>query len=43
MYLGHIGAGMALKKVEPKVNVGVLIFRSFVFWTNLLSFILTRA
>jgi len=28
MFVGHLGVGLALKKVEPKINLGVLFFAS---------------
>jgi len=28
MFVGHIGVGLALKKVEPKLNLGTLLFAS---------------
>jgi len=28
MFVGHIGVGLALKKAEPKLNLGALIFAS---------------
>ena len=28
MFVGHLGVGLALKKIEPKINLGVLFFAS---------------
>ncbi len=28
MFIGHLGVGMALKQVEPRVNLGILFFAS---------------
>jgi hypothetical protein len=28
MFVGHLGVGLALKTVEPKINVGILLFAS---------------
>ena len=28
MFVGHLGVGLALKKIEPKINLGILFFAS---------------
>jgi len=37
MFIGHLGVGLALKKVEPELNLGVLLFASL-FLDVLLGF-----
>ncbi len=29
MFVGHIGMGLALKRAEPRLNIGALIFVRF--------------
>jgi len=41
MFVGHIGVGLALKKAEPKLNLGALIFASLLLDVLLGVFILT--
>lgn len=41
MFIGHIGVGLALKKAEPKLNLGALIFASLLLDVLLGVFILT--
>jgi len=40
MFVGHIGVGLALKKAEPKLNLGALIFASLFLDVPLGVFIL---
>ena len=28
MFVGHLGVGLTLKKIEPKINLGILFFAS---------------
>ncbi len=37
MFVGHLGVGLALKRAEPKLNLGVLLFASL-FLDILLGF-----
>ncbi len=41
MFVGHLGVGLALKKVEPKINVGWLLFASLLLDLLLGIFVLT--
>jgi hypothetical protein len=41
MFVGHIGVGLALKKAEPKLNLGAIVFASLLLDVLLGIFILT--
>ncbi|MDX8400084.1 MAG: hypothetical protein R8K20_07525 [Gallionellaceae bacterium] len=40
MFVGHLGVGLALKSIEPKINVGVLVFTSLLLDVLLGIFVL---
>src|SRR5262249_5360635 len=40
MFAGHVGAGMALSKLERRLNLGVFIFAAFILDVLLWAFVL---